>query len=142
MKTIQIETCIRPNQENVKDNVDSLLSLFRAEMSDEKLLDKCELAMTEVLNNIVEHAFPSVDNEMKKVIVRIGKTTNSMLLTFKDYCQEWNIDEYLPDREKELFISEDYFSVRGRGLKIIKILSTSFKVSRINNSNQMEILIA
>ena len=132
---------LNPKIENVEKIVNEILAAVKNSVSNIALEPKIELICNEILNNIVIHGYnqPGTGN-LSKILIEVMSSKNEIVIVFWDHGTEWKQEE-LHSNNGSYFTENDEFEVSGRGLKIIKTLSSSFSINRHGNINETTVCI-
>lgn len=107
------------------------------ELLDEELAMKVEIIVNEYLNNIIIHGL-----EQKKgstILLKLKLKEDRLLLLFYDRGKRWNLPQELS--REDYTIEEDKRRVCGRGLAMIKELSSHFALRHYKGINKTAIVL-
>ena len=130
-----------PKIENVEQTVNEILTAVKNLVSNIALEPKIELICHEILNNIVIHGYNQPETgDLSKILIEAMFSKNEIVIVFWDHGTEWKQEE-LNSNNGSYFTENDESEVSGRGLKIIKTLSSSFSINRHGNINETKVCI-
>ena len=101
-------------------------------LDDSELAMKCELAVNEFLNNIIEHG---LENKNDTNIAFRFEIDQDITLTFWDAGVDWKISDVQTESIAEIG------KERGMGIQIIHNLAKSFTKQRYDNINETIIVL-
>ena len=130
-----------PQLDTIEHIVKKIITLVKTAVSDNDIESKVELICHEILNNIIIHGYTNQESSnFSKILINVTFSEEKTELIFWDYGAKWKLNE--PQSENGSYFSKDDISdVSGRGLKIIKTLSSSFTVDRYGNINETKVSI-
>ena len=142
MSDIIIQFTVISELTHINKTIAEIMKLLNGYIVSAKSQFNIEIILKEILNNISEHGtYDKILNRNEHTInvkITINKSSNTLLMEIMDKGKKWCIDEQLYNNK---ILTDDLYSIAGRGIMIVKNISSFFNIQRKNNKNITTILL-
>ncbi len=133
---------VQPRTVEVSRIVGELAGFVQSETADQYIAARCELLLSEFLNNIVLHGLEGTRQTGAGIVVETRVLPDRVLISVLDRGRQWGIDPELRKRAGALLESlNDMRATSGRGMAIILEIASAVTRKRYRSMNETDFIV-
>lgn len=133
---------LQPRTSDVSRMVGEAAAFVQKETGNSDAATRCELLLSEFLNNIVLHGFEGARQTCAGILIEVRVRADRVLISVLDRGRQWGIDPKLQKRATAVLESlNDSRSVSGRGMPIILQIASTVSRKRYRSMNETDFTV-